>query len=147
MSIRIPLNVTEHPDVELIDYDIIPLRILCLVNFEYKDRVVLPTMAIIDTGAPLSVIPKRIWESCHNRVLGPSHISGIVKGDDYKIPSQVGIITVILIDAMGKGYPITIKADFSSTDDVPLVLGIHDFLSKGIMHLDIKKKDCWLGIP
>lgn len=51
MSIRIPLNIVEHPDVELIDYDIIPLRILCLVNFEYKDRVIPPTTAIIDTGA------------------------------------------------------------------------------------------------
>lgn len=144
MSIKIPLNIVEHPNVELIDYDIIPLRILCPINFEYKDRVALPTTAIIDTGAPLSVIPKRIWEACQNRVLGPSHISGIVKGDNYKIPSQVGIITVIPIDPMGKGYPIMIRADFSSTDDVPLVLGIHDFLNKGIMHLDIKKKDCWL---
>lgn len=87
MSIKIPLVIAKSPDVELIDYDIIPLRILCKVSFENKDKskVTPPVAAIIDTGAPLSVIPKWIWESTYYKILGPSHISGIVKGDVYRI--------------------------------------------------------------
>lgn len=144
MSIKIPLGIAKSPDVELIDYNIIPLRIICKVKFEEKRNISPPIAAIIDTGAPLSVIPKWIWESVPHKILGPSHISGIVKGEIYRIESQIGIITVIPIDIKGKDYQITLKADFSSTNDVPLILGIDGFLDKSKMYLDIHGENSWI---
>lgn len=38
---------------------------------------------------------------------------------------------------------MTFKADFALTDDVPLILGIHGFLDKGAMHLDIEGENSW----
>lgn len=146
MSIKVPLTLVEVPDAELIDYGVIPLRILCTIDFEYKDKdsAIPAVTAILDTGATLSVIPKKIWESCKHRILGPSYIAGIVKAETYKIDSQVGIITLILADTIGRRHNITIRAQFASTNEVPLLLGVHGLLDRGDVHLEIKKNNSWI---
>ena len=63
MSIRLPLRIDEHFDPD--DPTIVITRLLVWVSFLTVDgELTHPELAIVDTGAPLSLIPKDIWQDC-----------------------------------------------------------------------------------
>lgn len=72
MSIRIKLHHSKALDLELIEKNIEVWlrRITVQVSFKKSHGWSQPYEAIIDTGAPVSIIPPAIWHEIEKEVLG-----------------------------------------------------------------------------
>ncbi len=62
MSTRIGLTFHRLPDVEFLHRGIAHIRLLCNVQFETPTKEVFVQPAIVDTGAPLCLIPSDLWK-------------------------------------------------------------------------------------
>ena len=67
MSTKIGLTFQRLPDIELLHRGIAYIRLLCNVQFETPTKEVFVQPAIVDTGAPLCLIPSDLWEQVRNR--------------------------------------------------------------------------------
>jgi hypothetical protein len=107
------------PDVDII-------RLKALIRFKTSGGWTPPYEAIVDTGAPLSLIPPFIWEDLEWTKLADHGTSGIAGGS---VPVQVGTVSCQLLDRKGHATEeLEIIAFLSSNDDVPLIIGFKDLL-------------------
>ena len=76
MSIKINLLFREFPDLELLEQGIYikGLRLYCGIRFKTSDDITDMIDGIIDTGSPVSVVPKKIWTQCIVKKLGKTII-------------------------------------------------------------------------
>lgn len=54
------------------------IRLLAKAEFKAKDGWTDPYIAIVDTGAPLSLIPQSIWEGCEVEILAEHSLKGVL---------------------------------------------------------------------
>ena len=82
LPIKVSVEI-EHVDLQIEKLSLrIPLhqiRLISHVVFVKRDRQSLskPRRGIIDTGAPISVIPHSIWKDLHIKKLTKRYLSGI----------------------------------------------------------------------
>ncbi len=89
-------------------------------------------MTIIDTGAPVSVIPHYIHQHIDVEILGDYRISGIIPNPECSLPVKVGQIGIRLLDHKSVSKPLKLLSYFAPTDKVPVIIGFEGLLSKGI---------------
>ena len=146
MSTKIRLAIWQRPDP---DNPLLQItRILCLTAFgSGVTGFTVPEHAIIDTGAPTSLIPKDLWEQCPVLKLGESSIHGIVDRPECSLPIIEGVIGCVLLDEAGHQSPeLTIYAHLALTNDVPLLLGFGGLLDQADMRLAIGSREAYLEI-
>lgn len=144
MSTKIDLYFKKFKVEELSRFNIYVIRLFCRVAFKTKDGFTGPYPAIVDTGAPVSLIPYRLWSRSDTEILGNYTIKGIVPKKECFLSVKIGKISCILINRYGKIKPLTIKAYFSSSDEVPLILGFKDLLERAKIHIDTSKNLSYL---
>ncbi|MDP3723178.1 MAG: hypothetical protein Q8R91_06770 [Candidatus Omnitrophota bacterium] len=147
MSIRLALTVKRLPDVELIDRGFWLVRVLCDVRFPLRQGLSDPYPAIIDTGAPTSIIPLSLWSQTHVRRLKPFLLQGLVARKECAISVTAGIIGAVLEDLQGRQLRRSFRTYLAQTDEVPLILGMQDMLEDGKVFLDLKAQTAWLEFP
>jgi hypothetical protein len=102
--------------------------------------------AVVDTGAPASVLPRDVWEGVDRRVLVDGvPLVGISKRKACEIPASLALVEAQLVDATGgvsRFY--SFPAFLAQTDDVPLVLGFADLLCKFDCHFSFEKREAWV---
>lgn len=130
MSIRIPLRIVELEDPKLAEQGIaVPIiRVLCPVNFKFHDAFTDFHSAIIDTGAPLSLIPQQIWQHCEVRILGRSILRGVVPKKVCQLPAAIGELDCFVQDESGEVHQATIISYLPKTDRVPIIIGFETLL-------------------
>lgn len=64
MSINIPLHFKVLKDPQLVSQgiDVVIIKMMALIKFKTTDGLVSSEVAIIDTGAPMSLIPHKNME-------------------------------------------------------------------------------------
>lgn len=145
MSIKVNLNIIRRPDIDLIDQGVFDIRISCDIKFPPHPKYSIPVPAIIDTGAPMSVIPSPIWAECFTKIIDEdSFLSGIVPGAHHIMRTKIGIISAILTDKEGVNYPIAFRAHFAPITKIPIIIGVQDILDKAFINVDIKSKNGYL---
>ena len=144
MSTRLALTIKRLPDVGLVDHGFWLQRVLCDVRFFVEDGLSDPYPAILDTGAPVSIIPRSLWSQTHVRRLKSFPLQGLVARKECAIEVTAGILSAILQDQHGRQLRRSFRVYLAHTDDVPLLLGMQDFLEDGTLHLDLKSSVAWL---
>jgi len=91
MSIRVKLHFSKALDLDLIEkgIEIWLRRITVQVSFKKSRGWTQPYEAIIDTGAPVSVVPPAIWQEIEREILGEYRIQGIVPKKDSFLPVRI----------------------------------------------------------
>jgi hypothetical protein len=107
-SLAYPADHEKHPEIRT------ALRIFCKMRFkmksiEYGDI----ENAIIDTGAPISVIPQQIWENADVEILGTDEMRGIIPDKRCRAPVKVGRIFCQLLDSRGNVSDVSMAAENS----------------------------------
>jgi hypothetical protein len=138
------LTVKRLPDIELLDHGFWLVRLLCDVRFQYPECLSDPYPAIIDTGAPISIIPRSLWEHAHIRRLRPIRLQGLVARKECAVGVTAGILSAMLQDTNGHHLRRTFRAYLAEHDEVPLILGMQDMLEQGKLFLDLRSKTAWL---
>ncbi|HKZ49961.1 MAG TPA: hypothetical protein VJ110_03080 [Candidatus Nanoarchaeia archaeon] len=145
MRIQLRIGKIEDPKLKEVVTNAKPtIRILGHIKLKIfkEDRIF---EALIDTGAHISVIPKKIWEGAEAKVLGSYAIRGIVSKKECEVPVKIGKITLKLIDKTGyETEEKEILAYLAETNEVPLILGFRDLLEDFKLVLDVKTKEAYL---
>jgi len=115
------------------------IRLMSSVVFSGKKGWIGPYSAIVDTGAHISVIPRRIWSSSDTTVLSDHSMSGIVPIDECSIPVLVGEIDAMLIDEISHTKKIRMISYFALTDEIPLIIGFKTLLEEFEVCFNYKK--------
>jgi len=144
MSTRIGLTFQRLPDIELLHRGIAYLRLLCNVQFETPTKEVFVQPAIVDTGAPLCLIPSDLWKQVRTQQFETTRIGGLMVQKECAVPGRVGILSMTLLDPHGHRYRLTVRAFLAQTTEVPLILGFQDCLEKSTMHVSYPRHEAWL---
>jgi hypothetical protein len=148
MSTRIKLQYTKALNLELLErgIEVWVRRITAQVRFKTKDGWTRSYETIVDTGAPVSVIPPHISEVAAKRILGDYTISGIVPHEEVVLPVKVADVWCALLDEKRVSKPLKIKAYLSTDHRVPLILGFENLLSRAILYSDCKGNKSFIEI-
>ncbi len=94
---------------------------------------------VIDTGAYISLIPKSIWQAALYEKISEYTVKGIQKRDECSIPVITGKVICVLADRYGNiSEEMEIRAFLALTDEVPLIIGFKDLLSRFNVCFDYK---------
>lgn len=98
--------------------------------------------AIVDTGAPISLILDFIWKKIERIELADHHVGGVGGG---KLPIKVAKVTCQLVDELGnETQPKEIHAYLVKRGRSPLILGFKDLLSQLTNHFDHRMGEAWI---
>lgn len=101
---------------------------------------------IVDTGAYISLIPKRISEEIERTVFGEDKMKGINSKETCSIPVEVGKTRCILLDQFGNVTPEKeMLCYFADTDEVPVIIGFVDLLTEMTLTVNYKAKKAHLS--
>jgi len=120
------------------------IRVYCRITFKTGSGWTKPFPAIIDTGAHTSLVPFDIWSICKTKILANHHVRGLVPKKECKIDVQVGELTGALIDRKNLSKRYKFLSYFAPTNEVPLILGFKELLSKLKLFVDYKNNIAWL---
>ena len=125
------------------NFEIIRLR--CSVQFKDENTWSETYDAIIDTGAYCSLIPLSIWENLQFEKIAEYKIKGIQTKEECSIPVIIGKISCILVDRYcNETKEKYMYAFLALVDNVPLILGFKDLLSKYKVVFDFRTKEAYI---
>jgi len=93
-------------------------------------------MAIVDTGAPYSLIPSSLWPALRVKRLMDLPVRGIVPGGAAELHATLARVSGQLLDARRVSSRLTLWAMLARTDQVPLILGWAGCLDRAKLILD-----------
>lgn len=131
----INLSLYEILDPELLDEGIRLrlIRLICYLRFATPEGWSGVERAIVDTGAPVAMIPWSIWNRIAVRLLSTRvmEIHGISANDqEYSfVPARLAEVTCVLLDQIYVSPPLRLRAYLMPDDATPLVLGFEDLLT------------------
>lgn len=104
--------------------------------------------AIIDTGAPTSLIPFRVWGQSLVTLGESEVIASVSDRPECDLHVIRGQITLALLDEEGNRLieNWTIRADLCHTSEMPLLLGMKDFLEECRLVMDYPANKAWLEL-
>jgi hypothetical protein len=141
-SSKIPLYVKSHTNNE----GMTVTRVVAYVGLLKNDGELLKVRAIVDIGAPVSLIPFSVWSWCPVE-LGKQRFVQLVSGrKECDLEVYEGKVTIALFDEAGNMLlsGLTIEVDLCATSGMPTLLGVHDFLERGCLHVDYRKGEAWV---
>ena len=141
-QIKLHFRKFENPD--LVDLDIGIIRLFCEVAFVSRNGYTDSYSAILDTGAPVSVIPFHIWSMSEVKKIKEYSVSGIVPKQECSFPVTVGEVSCILLDEEESTNSIKVKSYLAHTDEIPLIIGFKDILDNFGLYLNFKKNIAYL---
>ena len=101
--------------------------------------------AIVDTGAHAPVIPYNIWKDLDVNVMANYEIKGLNSRKECAIPSIIGKVVCILSDDQGnQSKEIETISFLAYTNEIPLIIGFKNLLSKFKVCFDYIKEDAYL---
>ena len=146
MSTKVKIRHIRALDLELVEKGIRVWvnRLTVQVCFRTRDGWTQPYEAIVDTGAPVSIIPPPISEEIDKNVLGDHAISGIVPHEGAVLPVKVADVWCAVLDEKRMGKSLKIRAYLATDQRVPLILGFENLLSEAILHCDCKRNEMFI---
>ena len=143
---KINLYFKEVAFSEYIDLDINAIRLCVNLIFKCNKKFTDSYRFIVDTGAPLSLVPPYIWKDCDTRIIRPSQITGVVPLPECSLPVTLAEIVCKLVDQNSESREFKIKAHLAHTDEVPMIVGFKDLLDCMKLEMDYKNKSACLII-
>lgn len=143
IELFIDSSVFEIPDSKTkLDF----VRIKCLIGLKKKDGSEYSfAEGIVDTGSHVSIIPKEVSEIIEKEVTAKYRIKGLNLRDECALPVDVGKTTCTLFDKEGNASgDLEISCFFANTNDVPVIIGFADILTRFKLNIDYSSRKAFL---
>ncbi|MBI2104277.1 MAG: hypothetical protein HYT90_01675 [Candidatus Omnitrophica bacterium] len=101
-------------------------------------------VAILDTGAPYSLLPLSLWPALRVERLTTLPLRGIVPGHTAELRADLARVSGRLLDARRVSPRLILWAMLARTDEVPLILGWAGCLDRARLGLDGRRRSAWL---
>ncbi len=144
MSSKVPLYFLTRQSANGIH----SIRLIAWVSLKSIGRYLLPVRAVVDTGSPISLIPFKIWGQALVTRGEIDVVRSIADRPECDLEVTHGQITISLLDDNWNEIVTdwTIQADLCHTSEMPIILGMHDFLSQGRLMMDYPANEAWLEL-
>jgi hypothetical protein len=124
------------------------IRLFCRVAFKTKTGWTNPFLAIIDTGAYISVVPHDIWSVADVKIYSDHYVRGLVPKAECKLDVKTGELSGVLVDRQNASKEYKFLAFLASKDDsMPLILGFAELLEELKLFSDPTTNTAWLEEP
>jgi hypothetical protein len=120
------------------------IRLLAVAQFMTSESWSKPESAIVDTGAPISLIPYKIWKKCATKIIGEAELKGVIPKKECVMPVKVAKIELRLIDPMYATETIETNAYLAQNDNVPLLIGFEKLLSEFEIFFSYHNKNAFI---
>jgi len=145
MSTRIKLRISQQPSRD--DPLVVVTRLICRVTFCGERGELGPERyGILDTGAPVSLIPKRMWQGYPALKLRDATVRDIIDRAECALEVIDGVIGATLTDGESTSEALTIRAHLAHTDDIPLLLGFSGLLDRADVHFSVERREAYLEV-
>jgi hypothetical protein len=104
----------------------------------------LGSIAIVDTGAPLSLFPQWMWQRIQRRVLSTVMVGGVAEKPECKFSADLAVIRCVVSDGISTLGPFEIHALLAHNDKVPALLGISGVLEQADLSISVRADTAWL---
>lgn len=143
---RLALEVRPALDLEAIEYGQTIFTYRCFARLRFQQPVgwSQECRAIVDTGAPFSILPSNIWQSLARTRLFPAHLRGVIPGVTASLPADLAKLACVLVDEQTVSPPIEVTALLVDVPDVPLILGWAGCLDRARLVVDGRRRVAWL---
>ena len=101
-------------------------------------------LAIVDTGAPYSVIPISLWPALPVKRIARLPLRGIVPGTAAELTATLATLTAQLLDGRRVSPRLALSAMLADTDQVPLILGWAGCLDRATLSVNGPHRRAWL---
>lgn len=141
----ISLEVRHFLDLEAFDHGlkIFSFRLWTRAQFKRADGWTPVLPALLDTGAPFSVLPKTLWADIDVEAGFATHLRGVVPLRSAVLNARMVQVTCLVSDLKTTAPPLKFWA-LLADGEVPLVLGCSGFLDRIKCVLDIPRHLAWL---
>ncbi|MFQ6063386.1 MAG: hypothetical protein ACE5J9_09480 [Methanosarcinales archaeon] len=148
MSTKVKLYFYEKINQEL-DYKIPQngsiIKLTAGICFKTKNDWTDPYFGIVDTGAHISVIPRRIWSKSEVKVFAEHSMRGVVPLKECTVPVLVGEIQAKLIDSEENSTrKFTMPSYFALTNKIPLLIGFKKVIECFELYCNYPKKEAYV---
>jgi hypothetical protein len=146
MPLRVKLDVRRTLDLEGVErgQTIFTYRCFARLRFQQPDGWSDERFAILDTGAPFSVIPATVWEPLTVRPLFRTQLRGVVPSETARLPARLARLTSVLTDEHGVSPTLELHALLVEAPNVPLILGWSGCLDRARLVVDAPRRRAWL---
>ena len=145
MSIRIDLGIKTEIDVDFLSEGISLrlIRLITTVQVQAATGWSEAQEAIVDTGNPVSLIPRSVWKEGEIKWLltREATLQGIGGGG---IRGRLGEVTLVFSDRVRVSPPMRLKAHLIDDDSVPFLIGFEDVLTNVRLVSDYAAKKAYL---
>jgi len=132
-KIRSPVLEEKIPDIGKLT------RLFCTIKMKSKNGWSDSLNAIVDTGAPFSVIPLDIWTDLETKIITEHEIRGINPRKECTLPALIGKTKCILLDEEGnQSKELEVLCYFALSNLVPFIVGFRDILENFKVYFDYK---------
>ncbi len=121
-------------------------RLLARVQFRQRSGWSDYHMAIVDTGAPYSLIPLSLWPSLQAQRVCELPLRGVVPGHSAQLDAVLAKVKCQLLDAKHYSRPVSLWAMLADTDQVPLILGWAGCLDRATLSVNAPRRLAWLDL-
>jgi len=141
----IDLEVRRFLDLEALDHGIklFSFRVWTRTQFTCPGGWTPVLRALIDTGAPFSVLPKSLWTSIESEGGFTTSLRGLIPLRSAVLKAQFAQVTCVVSDLKSRSRPLKLWA-LLADGEVPLVLGCAGFLDRAKLTLDAPRNLAWL---
>ena len=133
----IELEVRRFLDLEAFEHglQLFSFRLWTRVQFQTTTGWTPVVAALIDTGAPFSVVPRNLWSDLEVEGRFATHLRGLVPFKSAVLNASLGQVTYIVSDLRRRLPPMPSWA-LLAEGDVPVILGCAGFLDRVRLVLD-----------
>lgn len=121
-------------------------RLLARVRFQTPGGWSEPHPALVDTGAPYSLIPLSLWPALRVERLTMRSLRGVVPGRSAELRAELARVSGRLLDPRRISPRLSLWAMLADTDQVPLILGWAGCLDRARLTLDAPRRRAWLDL-
>jgi hypothetical protein len=148
MSTKIRLYFREQVIPDYKELGILAIRLMCRMSFQTQNGFTDPYPAIVDTGAPISLIPLQIWRGCgiEAETIRDSTIRGVVPLEECQLAVTLAEVKCKVVGTQHESDILSVKAHLASTDAVPLILGFKNLLDRVPLHVDYQKSEAFIEV-
>jgi hypothetical protein len=136
---RISLEIfrAPHPASIAMGYQLTAVRLLSDISLRSALGWGKFHPAVVDTGTPVSMLPRRIWRGAEFTPIGTTMAGGILARDECRISVTLAKVSCILTDGRASIGPLCMHASLADSDEAPTLLGIADVLEQHILSVNI----------
>lgn len=122
------------------------VRLMAQAHFEREGGLALVENAILDTGSPMCIIPRFVWQQVRVRTTGQQSSMGAgLRGGEAE--GELGFVSFRVGDSEHVSPRLTARALLLRDDSAPLILGFGDLLTVAGLRCNFAASTAYLDIP